>query len=284
MAIATLPGSIDETVSAPAAMANSGVAHTKGDYLELEDSTTFASDGIIVVSTIGSDSTAEALIDLATGAAASESDKLANFPVARNGDATPWAGLFPLQIPTSTRVASRFQSTSTTAAVRTAVYLIAKDTVAFHECTSCVTYGANTTDTGGVSIDPGATINTKGAYIEITSSTSADIKWLAIGLANQANQTRTAANFLVDIATGAESSESIIISNLYFGALSVPDVVGPFYFPPIPIEIASGTRIAVRAQCDINDATDRLFDIILFGFNGTASGGSGGGGFSAWMG
>jgi len=39
-----------------------------------------------------------------------------------------------------------------------------------------------------------------------------------------------------------------------------PPVLGPF-----PVAIPSGSRIAARAQCNISDATDRLFDVAVYG-------------------
>jgi len=42
---------------------------------------------------------------------------------------------------------------------------------------------------------------------------------------------------------------------------TVPMTVG--YFQR---KIPAGTRIAARAQCSGTDATDRLFDVLLYGF------------------
>jgi len=283
MAVETLSGSIDTSISAAAVLAANGSANTKGAYTQWVASSSFASDGIILSGIAGGTAQGDYLIDIATGAAASESDKIANFPLSRQVSVPTQAQsvIFPLQIAAGTRIAARQQSTTTTGVIRASAHIIKKDTVSFHDMTECVTYGANTADSGGTSVDPGASTNTKGAYSEISASTSADIKWLMVCIQNQNNTTRLSANYLLDIATGAAAAESVIISNIYLVATAESDTILPHYIGPFPVEIPAGTRLSARAQSGINDATDRLFDVILLGFNGTASGGSGGAHFSA---
>jgi hypothetical protein len=283
MAVESLSGSIDTSISAGTAWAANGSTNTKGAYTQLVASSGIAAESLVITLSPG---TAEGdfLFDIATGAAASEVDKIANIPYSRKLSIPALASslVLPFNIPAGSRIAARQQSTTTTGILRAGIHITKKDTVSFHECTSSVTYGAVTADSGGTSVDPGGTIHTKGAYSELSASTSADIKWLMVCIQQQNNTSRSTANFLIDIATGAAASESVIIPNIWVVATTEADLVQPIFIGPFPIEIASGTRLAVRAQCSINDATDRLLDVILLGFNGTASGGgSGGAHFSA---
>lgn len=272
-------GAFGDLLTAP------GSNNTKADWTELVASSSFAADSLGLVMFAGT-TVADCLVDIATGAAASESVILENIPYGMgNTTGTPCGSLIlPISIASGSRVSARYQASTSTMTMRLAGYLMAKDTVAFHECTSSVTYGANTTDSGGAGVDPGGSANTKGVYTELSASTSADIKWLVVGISNQINGARSGAFFLVDIATGAESSESVVVPDLFFAMSALTDAPGFHWFFPVPIEIASGTRLAVRAASNITDATDRLFDVIVLGFNGTSAGGGGGGGFSAWMG
>lgn len=260
----------------------SGSANTKGSWTELSASTSTAATAAMVT-IFCANTQADYLVDIGTGAAASETAVIADIQTNRPTISITCRQFFiPISIASGTRVSARCQSSTAAATCRIIIHLFS-GTANFLGGTSVVTYGANTTDSGGTEVDPGGTINTKGSYVEITASTSADIEWLTVIAGGRTNGAKQNAEFLLDVATGAGGAESDIISNIYFTESvtinEIDNVIGMF-----PVSIASGTRIAVRAQCTINDATDRLFDIVLLGSDATAVGGSGGGGFSAFMG
>lgn len=265
--------SLPDTVTAP------GAINTKGAYLQLVSSSSFDAKGIIIVG-YPSSTAADMLVDIATGGSGSESPIITNFPMSAigvtNGNNFYGANFIPIAIAAGSRVSARYQTTSLSAPLRLGAYLIAPDSVLLSEITATATYGANTTDSGGTSIDPGGTANTKGSYTQITASTSADLQWLIVGSNNQGNTARTNAGWLVDIATGGSGSESVIISNLCFSSSSGINAMYPWAYPAIPIVVSSGTRLSARAQCTTNDATDRLIDISLIALSGTHSGGGGG--------
>jgi hypothetical protein len=131
----------------------------------------------------------------------------------------------------------------------------------------CTTYGAATGDSGAVSVDPGGSANTEGSYSEITAGTTHNIKSLLIVVGTAGNGALSAANWLIDIATGTGGSEQILIPNLCMGAALQSDFMIPAVFGPFVVDIASGTRLAARAQCSITDATDRLFDMEILGLD-----------------
>lgn len=273
---------IATTVSLGGSLTAVSGANSKAAWTELVASSSFAADAIIIAP-FQSGASGDFLYDIATGAASSETVIIENFTAMRNTNNTHICAstVFPISIASGSRVAARYQCTSASGTSRFAAYLIKKDNVAFHECTSAVTYGANTTDSGGTSLNPGATTNTKGAYSQLTASTTADIKWLSICIANQNNQARNATGWLVDIATGGAGAETVVVPNVMFVCASGAEGIGPIIYPPIPIEIPSGSRIAARAQAQVDDATDRLIDVVVIGFDGTATGGGGGGSFHA---
>jgi hypothetical protein len=275
---ATTASSLGTTVTSNAS------ANTKGTYAVLSASTSDACDGVIVVIGRTSVST-DFLVDIATGAESSETDLISNLPVqSRSSVFTTPAFYIPVPISAGTRITARCQSNTGGASCTVLCYLISFDNVHVDsDTTAIVTYGATTADSGGTSIDPGGVANTKGSYVEITSSTTADAKFIIPMVAGQNNAIRTGGSWLLDIAKDS-GPEVDIISNLYFDTHTNTDSILPTVYPPIPVEVSSGTRLAVRAQSDITDATDRLLDVILITVNGTASGGSGGGGFSAWIG
>jgi hypothetical protein len=82
--------------------------------------------------------------------------------------------------------------------------------------------------------------HTKGAWQEILASSSANASLLVLQFsAYSTNATNTAT--LIDIATGASGSETVILSNIAVGSAEPTTV-------DIPIKIASGTRLSARIQ------------------------------------
>jgi hypothetical protein len=257
------------------------VNNTKGDWVELEDSTTADAHALVLIVSCR-DAVTDCLIDIGTGAASSEAVLIANI-FARAVGFHNQIFYFPVAIASGTRVAIRYQAGNAAATVNTIMYLLNNTTdVPLTECTP-TTYGAVTADSGGTAIDPGAVAHTKGSYTEIEDSTTDDIDWLYV-IVGRTDGGISNTDWLIDIATGAAASESIVIPDIWAFAHATTDVHDPYAFGPFPVSISSGTRLAARAQCTSTDATDRLIDVVLIGYDGTAASGSGGGGFSAWIG
>jgi len=110
--------------------------------------------------------------------------------------------------------------------------------------------GIVSADTGGTAITANATANTKGSYTELIASTSYHTSFVTVTIIYADDA--TAADYLVDIAIGAASSEVVIIPNLLFtkaGTTATNISRQQTYHYSFPIEIASGTRISARVQC-----------------------------------
>lgn len=267
MAIETIGA--DTAASTGTAVAD-GAANAKGSWVQLTASSTLSAQAILVT-VFFSNVVEDFLVDIATGGAGAESAIINNlmFHERGNGGSTQ-CYYIPIPIASGTRISARSQSISGTGTVTVLAHLIST-TVKLEEVSSIVTYGINTADTGGTAIDPGGVAHTKGSWVEITSSLSADVKFIIPMIGGSGNAARTTGTWLFDIGTGAAASESVVIANLGLESGSTSDLIFPQHFPPIPIEIASGTRVAVRAQSTITDATDRLFDFSMITANGTAA-------------
>ena len=244
----------------------SATANTKGAYAQLTASTPQAAGAIIVSLVAGA--AADMLVDLAIGTAGSETVIVANLTTSvgtggSNNQGAPL--LLPISIPAGTRLAARCQATVGNSTCQVAVHLLRSTLIMASGLSRVVTLGADTTDSGGTTIDPGATLNTKGAWVQMTASLSIPIRALAIGIGNRANGVSTSANFLIDIGIGGAGSETVLISNIHLREDAGADVVAPNRLPLIPVAIPAGARIAVRAASSITDATDRLLDCILYG-------------------
>lgn len=95
---------------------------------------------------------------------------------------------------------------------------------------------------GNVSVAAGGTSHTKGAWIEIIASTSADSTLLILAVA--VAQTGQNSATLIDLAVGAASSEVAFLENLPCGSAST----GGGWQVPLPVAIPAGSRISARTQ------------------------------------
>lgn len=243
-----------------------GSNNVKGNYAELIAATAFEASFILIML---DDQVAavDYLIDIAVGAGGSEVIIASNL-LATGGTGSIVYGahyMIPIKIPAGSRLAARCQCSTGSSAIRVSALLFGGGFLAPETLSLVTTYGDNTADSGGVSVDPGGTINTKGAYSQITASTTYQIRWLIIAIGNQLNNVRTSQSWLIDIAVGAAASEVVLLPNITLNCSTSPDIITPQTICMIPIKIPAGTRLSVRAQSDGNDATDRLFDVILYG-------------------
>jgi hypothetical protein len=172
--------------------------------------------------------------------------------------------LFPLHVPGGSRISARCQASTLSSAVRVSCLLFSSGFDGFEGYGKVTAYGANTADSGGVSVDPGGTANTKGAVAQIVAATSDPIEWMQVSFGNQLNTVRSSQSWLVDIMVGA-ATEQVLLGNIALNASTSPDVITPQSTPCFPISVAAGERLSAKAQSDGIDATDRLFDVIVYG-------------------
>jgi hypothetical protein len=241
--------------------------HTKGSWAELAATTEYETSSItFFIQGYQTDISTDYLIDLAIGAAASEQVILENYHLSVVSvlyrATNPYT--IPIKIPAGSRISCRIQSSYPSGLLFVGI-LLHSTTYNTTSTDKIYTFGADTSDSGGVSIDPGGSANTKGSWVELTAATEAPLKWLSLSLGSQLNSSRESFYGLLDIGIGAAASEQTIISDLPIACNSIGDKVSPGYVSPILIDIPEGSRIVVRAQVDIIEATDRLFDIILYG-------------------
>jgi hypothetical protein len=250
------------TAASTSIIATGGSAHTKGSWVELIASTAYNMSGFILQLDFAANSTnRDMLVDIGIGGSGSEQVLIENILASFDlGSSHTYD--FRLPIRAGTRIAARCQSN----AARPVGVQICPKYTGFYQMPGygrATTYGANTTDSGGVQIDPGGTINTKGSYSEITAATTNRIRGLHACFGTQFNADMTTGSFLVDIAVGAGGSEQNIIENMHVAASNgeTLDAMGGV----LDVNIPAGTRLSARCQSSINDATDRLIDIVIIG-------------------
>ena len=245
-----------------------GAANTKGSWTEIVSSTPYDVCAIYLPLNLGHfDTTLDYLIDIGVGASGSEQVIIENLLFSSSESirdaANPY--LLPVSIPAGTRVSIRAQENSGSKSLYTGIqFFYGRHFASVFPTTKIDTYGANTADSGGVEVDPGGSSLTKGSYSEITSSCE-EIKGLIIAIGNKKNGSRAEAWFGLDIAIGGSGQEQVIIPNYSLHSYGSTNKVSPSVSPVFPISIPAGTRISARAMSSITDATDRLFDVILYG-------------------
>lgn len=238
--------------------------NTKGVYTELITSTGYDADGIMITLQQNS-GTVGALMDFAIGAAGSEQIVMANVIIGQVTRLSTYV-FIPISLPAGSRVAARVQATASGQAFAIATHLYRAGLWGPPPGGTIVTFGADTSDSGGQVIDPGAVLDTYGAWAQLSASTGQDIAGIYLMVANRQNAAPTdqATNFYLQLGIGAAASEVVIWGPIRFSSSSV-GTYGPL--PPVwfPVSIPAGSRLAARARAGTTDATDRLFDLVVYG-------------------
>ena len=256
-------GTVEQTQSSRGTSLAVLAINTKGGYGELINSSPFDTNGIMVCLSpynVGS----RCLVDIAIGPIGSEQVIVNNLHIDNViNDQISVSFCFPVAIPGQTRIAARMQSSSASAKLAIAGHLLSSGFADVSPLGKVTTYGVDMSDSGGTQIDPGAIAGVKGAWAQIVSNTTSPITKLAIVIGGDTNSIRANSSWLLDIGIGSSGSETVLINNLplvFHENYIFPKIIGP-----MSVSIPTATRIAVRAQSTNVDATDRLFDIALYG-------------------
>lgn len=172
----------------------------------------------------------------------------------------PFGGLF---VPAGSAVAARTRASTggETLDVR-ALLMSGSPDVGY---TWVETLGADTADSGGTSIDPGATANTKGAWTTLSAATSYDIDAFVVMVNSSATlSAQNDAEGFIDIAIEVSSTQHIIVGNYPFMQSGSEITVAPRVLVPTPIPL--GSKVVARAQSTLNTSGRRVFDLSLLGF------------------
>lgn len=258
-------------VSASAALSSSrppgpstGASHAKGSYTALIASTAYPTAWVLV--SIPRGGANDYLLDIAVGAVGVEQVVIPNLPYSCNSSSSNTGStfLFPLHIPAGTRIAARGQNSSasnnTLPIQVTCLAPMLGGERGLGKVEDC---GAVTASSVGTSVDPGGTANTKGAWAPLIAATTIPYRWVCVSIGHT-NVLGANTSWTVDIGIGAASSEVVVVPDLAVYGGSVGDA-NPAVGLCFPLSIPAGTRIAARAQCSVNTASERLLEVVLHG-------------------
>lgn len=254
--------------TSPSVLTASGSTNTKGSYTEFVASAPFDADGFYIRFNSNS-AVADYLADFAVGPSGSEVVIVPNLLVSGGSDTSAWGEVYvPLGVPAGERVAGRVQSSDASATVNCTIELVAGSFYAAQRMTQATNYGSDTSDSGGVQVDPGGSANTKGAWAVISSAIDRDIKYaiICVGSRNNGVYPAGGTNHLWDLGVGPSSSEVTLIDNQHVRASGNTDYLQPILSCRF-LNVRAGERLIARAQSAITDATDRLFDVAIIGFD-----------------
>jgi hypothetical protein len=230
------------------------VAHTKNPtYTQLIASTAFDAQFVVVTVAFNSVSNTDSstLLDIAIGAAASESvvipDIAAGF-VGSFGANVRWYP-FPLGIPSGSRISARTQSIRTTGSVAVLIQLYGgpRHPDAWWYGSQVTTYGANAANSSGTAFTPGNT-GAEGTGVSL-GTTSAAHSCLVLGIQGHPSDVSWGnLGFHFDVGIDSSSTEWFE-ADRYLAASNSAEQIGftdPWWpiFRPIP----SGTELMVRGE------------------------------------
>jgi hypothetical protein len=241
----------------------SGDTDTFGSWSERIASTVSQVDAILVTVDLNDSTHNEIAVNVAVGAAGFEEIVIHSLNVQIKANMPGGYFWCPVRVPVGTRLSVQAATDGNATDVGVALYTYSSSFPSRLGKAGTIAYGMNATEISeGTTIDPGGTINTKGSYAELESSTSDAISDFIICIGTADNVGHSNCSWLIDVAIGGAGSEEIILADLRIRQHSQEPTK-----PNVRIleSIPAGTRIAVRSQCNIIDATDRLLTISLNG-------------------
>jgi len=257
------------------AVISSSTTNTYGSWTQLIASSAIDCCFVMVQVSCPTGVAAGNVVDIGVGASGSEKVIISAIQVLSTVSSSFVGGMttvvFPCQIVTGTRIAARSQSSTASTTMYVSVILFDGAYTQGEGASGVVdTYGFVSTTTLGTAIDPGATVNTKGSYVQITASTTSDLAGFILVFDMQGQENTTVDyEALIDIATGASGSEKVLIPNMPFTGNLATGPWQPGMNPEatefIPIAIPASTRVAIRAQSSANTATARVFGVTMYG-------------------
>jgi hypothetical protein len=245
-------------------IATGSPANTKGSWVTLVSGTTKTGSWVNLISRRGSSFTDTATImDIAIGGAGSETIVVPDLMI---GFRTLKGLTFPLHVPAGATVRARLASAQASAGGATYsldVYGGEPD-VGLSVPGRITAYGTVPASSGGTTITPSATANTKSSWTQLTAATTAPIHALMV-LVQGVSDTMTGSYYKVDIAVGGSGSETIVIADHLLQITSVEEMTAytPEFYP-LSLNIPAGVRLAAR--CSAITASSSALEVAVYGF------------------
>lgn len=248
--------------SRPAKMPSAGSpSFVVGSWTELDASLSDDASGItlMVGSVVNAAADCSTLLEIGIGAAAAET-VWATIQIGYNDSGfSHCAYHVPGHIAAGTRVAVRLRSALSGKSVPVIPV--------FHAAPTPVTlgapvdYGVNTGTARGVTITAPGSLNTKGAWTEITAATAADLVALTVNVGYAGATDPGSGGVLIDIGYGAAAAEQVLIADLFISVSNTPSMIRRFP-PSHAVTVPTGSRLVARYARSSSSTT---LDVHLIG-------------------
>lgn len=194
-----------------------GAANTKGAYATI--SASLPVNAVAIVVGVGSkSSTGDYLLDIAIGAAGSESIIAPNLSVSGPAYSAAFYYIPIRRLPAGERLAARCQSTTASATLGVFITAITSGFLDLPGFSRVEALGANTADSGGQGLTNPTVINTFPAWVQIGGATSFRYRWIIMAIGNQAIGTRTSGQrFIFQAGVGANPNQRPILAEVPLG-------------------------------------------------------------------
>lgn len=255
-----------ETASNPSTSTGITLAagnQTKGSYVQCIASC--AQDVHWLVVNVYSSYTAfyVGLIDIAIGASGSEVVIIPNLSV-YPGLCPTRSYTIPVRIPKGSRISARAQYEL--ASVNCFITISTIGPSLFAECATGTvdSLTANPATSRGLIVDAGATVNTYGAWTEVTASTDQAYQWLIVATGSREHQGGgDTLAYTAQMGIGTSGSEVLLIGVIWCTQNSSQDYNNEvFHFPAY---VPAGSRLSIRMQCTVNNVARRKLDFYVYG-------------------
>jgi hypothetical protein len=215
-----------------------GSANVKGSYVEMVAAAAFDVSGILLTVNIGSSGNSY-LLDIATGAAASEQNIVPNFPVQsfRVGGNLDVAIYIPVKIVKGSRIALRVQSTGGAVSLQCSMNLLGDGFAGIQPPSQWTAFGADTGNSSGTST---ATSGSP-SFVQLTASTSVSFRWAYLFMLNGGSD---------DYEWGFAIGTTLVFSNIRNSGQGY-GMVGPF-----PWYVPGGSQLQSKVK-SVNSTTVR---------------------------
>lgn len=249
-------------------VARTAGANTKSSYAQITAATGFAYSALTLNLASSGGGGQCYLMDIAIGGAGSEQVIVPNilFDSMRGAGQNGMNLTLPVSIPAGARISARLQEVGG-AGTRTMELCVIGRAGGSNSAVACAgltaNYGANTGTSNGILVDQGATPNVFGAWTQITASTTSNHGQLMAVMGTNQSINTLGGYYNFQIGIGAGGSE-VAIAEFQSGTSTNTNRMHVNTYD-INATIPAGTRIAMRAKCDVASATDRQATAIILG-------------------
>lgn len=236
---------------------------TLGAWVELIDVTTVEGAALFVQTrNNSSDALSQFSVAIAAGGGEASNVVLADLPQERSANMN--ALVFPVAVPIGSRIAAALRSATGSLVGKMGVAVLPAHPDYPRGVARGVTYGADTANSAGTTVDSGGSANTLGSWVDMTTSTERDHALVVAMIERGA--TGPTASAMVTVELGLWNGSAYVTQCSFIVRHTTGGFPNPNWYGPLSLPMPKGSRLGVRSQSDSTDAGARLLRVSVIGF------------------